>query len=1048
MTSTFFKGQNVRVISTGKVGTINDVIVNDTRTAYRVTIDGKVATYPEKYLETFVDEEQDIMNQLIMGEYGGADEFHLFQTWYRLKRPIEGNLYSYLASRTTFNPYQFKPLIKFISPWSEERLFIADEVGVGKTIETGIILTELLGRGRIDRKSSILVVCPGILGPKWVKEMNHRFNLRFQLHDGPSLRNTLRAALNTGIVDTGTWAVVGLQLLRQKENMDLLTQLAASRQTPLWSMVIIDESHHMRNSGTESNNLGNLLSGLTEMMVMLSATPLNLRDEDLFQQMHILNPAMFPDLQTFNALLSPVKSINRCRRLMAERTTTVYGDVLEELSELCNGPVGNAISTHPMVQQLMARLGSGQSMSASDIAQYDRLFASLSPLDHSFTRTLKREAIDHRVTREVMKIPVMLTQAEMEFHEGVIQAIEQAYLEKGGAPVALGFITNMPRRMVSSCIPAMKDYLDWALHSNEVIVGDEDSFGEVDDDSDFHSMPMSNETRKLFEQLRDQANDLGAVDTKYKQFRDLIKRLQGSLDNPQIVVFSFFVRTLKYLKAKLEADGYKVGLICGEVPLISDGKQPGRYDIIESFENGEIEILLSSEVGGEGLDFQFCQAIVNYDLPYNPMRVEQRIGRIDRFGQLSDKIIAASMYIAGTVDERIYSLLYERISIVEESVGLMEPILGNSLIDLQRDVISGHFSAEQIESRMKEIELAIEQAKIEMDGFEAQRKELMGEDFLTSPLRTLEQSNDFVAPSDAARLTDLCLKQWDGCRFDMVDADRGTITISRTVLSQLEQFMRKPGSEGSGPELTPLIQPRTRIPVIFNGSLADKYKDHVFIPPSGFWVRFLIRQLEQLGNMPKVFSLRSLSVTELGLAPGKYVVPMFEVKIEGLHVELNMAAVPIYSETSLPVKCDYGVLSRTLARHSSTTEGPGFLDSIELNTFIDHAREILDETIEVRVSSIRMENSYQIEARINSLQRGSEVRIERLMKQTREHVENSESQGRIPSEEFIRLKESQIANDAERTMNKIRKLQQQREVSFSISLISVVLLEVSTDKGE
>ena len=140
----FQVGDNVRIISNKKIGTINKILESKHSVAYRVTVDGKPTVYQQKYLETYIDEEQEIFKNLAMQNFEDAKAFHLFQTWFRLKKPIEGNIYSYLASRTIFNPYQFKPLSKFISPGSEERLFIADEVGVGKTIETGIILTELL----------------------------------------------------------------------------------------------------------------------------------------------------------------------------------------------------------------------------------------------------------------------------------------------------------------------------------------------------------------------------------------------------------------------------------------------------------------------------------------------------------------------------------------------------------------------------------------------------------------------------------------------------------------------------------------------------------------------------------------------------------------------------------------------------------------------------------------------------------------------------------------------------------------------------------------
>lgn len=1042
----FDKGQNVLIRGKNKIGTVNSVIQNQHGVAYKVTVEGRTMVYREKFLEAYHDTEQEIFEEIMAGDYHGSDDYHLFQTWYRLKRPIEGNLYSYLASRTIFNPYQFKPVLKFIAPGSEERLFIADEVGVGKTIETGIILTELIGRGRLDRKSPVLIVCPGVLSPKWKAEMEHRFNLRFTLHDGRSFRNYVRQILSSGVSDSESWAVIGLELIRQRENVDLLERLASKRESAHWAMTVIDESHHMRNAETESNVVGNLLSVLSETMIMLSGTPLNLRDEDLFQQLHILNPAMFPDAQTFSALLGPIKAINRCRRLLAERSTAVYRDVLDELNQLNASPIGAGnLWTHPTLQRLVVSLNSGSPLTSSEIAQYDRFFTSLSPLDQTFTRTLKREAIDHRVTREVVKVPVKLSEKEMEIHEGIIRAVEKAFLDRGGDPRVLGFISNMPRRMVSSCIPAMKSYIDWALENDQVLL-DDGSSNDPNDDGDLPKVAMTDETRRLFGALREQVRLLGPIDTKYDQYSHLIRSLRDTLDNPQIVTFSFFVRTLKYLKSRLEDEGYRVGLICGEVPNVSDGTVPGRYDIIRSFENKELDILLSSEVGGEGLDFQFCQAIVNYDLPYNPMKVEQRIGRIDRFGQTADKIVAASMYIAETVDERIYQLLYERIRLVEDSVGMMEPILGSALVDLQRDIVSGRLSPEQLNERMGEIEIAIEHAKLEMERFESQRLELMADDFLASPLHAMQQTNNFVAPSDAVRLTGLCLNRWDGCSFDAVDSDRGVIRLSKAVVQRLEQFVRTPGSEGSGPELAPLVQPRmSGIPVIFNGSLADEYRDHVFIPPSGFWVRFLIRELEAAEQVFRVFQLRSSTLMEFGLTPGRYAVPLFEVQLEGMHVELTMAAVPVDLDSSRPVPCDFETLSRALSRDSGDTT-LGFAEKdLDWNHIVEAGRACLTDAVDAKVENLRIENAYRIDARIESLKRGSSVRIERLRRRMQAHIESQGAQNKEPSREFQRLMEAQITAEEQRTNAKILNLSSQRDVSYSIALIGVVVCEVGEE---
>lgn len=1048
LTPKFAKGDNVLVISSGKIGTINEVLLRESSVGYRVTVDGRVSAYQEKFLEPYIDEEQSIIEALQIGDFKSDNDFQLFHTWYRLKRPIEGNFYSYLASRTVFNPYQFKPLSKFISAGSEERLFIADEVGVGKTIETGIILTELIGRGRLDRRSPILILCPNALGYKWKKEMKDRFNLSFDFHNGKSIRNSLKVALSTGFLpEHSSWSIVSLQVLRMEENLNLLKEIDASREAPLWSMVIIDEAHHMRNSSTASNSLGNTLSGLTDMFLMLSATPLNLKDEDLFQQMHILNPAFFPDLQTFDAMLSPVKSINRCRRLLSEKSRIVYGDLLDEIEHMTDGPLGKAISSHPGVLELKESLLKGATLSDSAIARYDRLLISLSPLDNSFTRTLKREALEHRVTREAVKIPVDLSAEEMDFYVAVIELVKETFISRGYEPKAMGFLTNMIRRMASSCIPATRVYLDWCIENDQMLVEKISAEEEAEDDSDYTVAPLHPDLRAEYIRLSEKAYQLGSVDSKYNEFKKVLQQMMENLTNPQVMVFSFFVRTLKYLQKRLLAEGYRVGLICGEVPLISEGDVQGRTEIMEAFERKEIDILLSSEVGGEGLDFQFCQSIINYDLPYNPMRVEQRIGRVDRFGQTADKVIVSSMYLKDTLDEQIYSALYERINLVENSVGALEPILGDTLVDLQKEIISGQLTEEQLETRMVEIQLAIEQAKLEMDKFESNRKELMGDEFFTKPIHNLIEQSEFVHPTDAAGLTAICLTNWPGCSYERVQDDVGLLTISNEVAAKIEQYTRRPGSEGSIDELKPLSSGEKAIPVVFNGTLANIHRNYHFLPPSGFWIKFLIREMEAAGEIGKVFSVKTLDHdVAMLLGRGSFFVALFEVKIEGFRVELDMASVPIDLKKEKVVDCNFNQLTRVIGKAvaSNRSKGQQLIDRpIETpEVLVDLARVSLEQQMGEKVSTLTMENRYRVNARIDSLRRGSEVRVERLLRKIEEHRRRSIAEGKLVSGDFIRLTEAQIAMENRRLEEKINKLQTCRELSLTLSLIAIIMLEV------
>ena len=1031
-------GQNVKLVTSGKIGTINKVIEGHSEYAYKLMIDGTTRVYAEKYLEPYVDTENEIIESIEANLFGDADDLALFETWFRLKKPIEGNLYSYLSSRTLFNPYQFKPLLKFISPSSEERLFIADEVGVGKTIETGILLMELLARGRIDRNQPVLIVCPNVLGPKWVKEMEDRFNLKFHLHDSRSLENMFKI-FNESKHMQNPWGIVSIQLLRTEKFMKYLEKMAAERLEPIWSLVIVDEAHHMRNSGTESNQVGHLISMLTQMLVMLSATPLNLRDEDLFNQMTILNPALFPDKQTFEALISPVKSLNKIRRLISMRDPETKAEVLREIQDMSSEGIGKIIRNHEGVLELEHRITHSEPLSSEEVAYYDRVLTSLSPLDSSFTRTLKRESMSHRVTREVIKVPVELTDREYAFYLKTITAVQEAYLQRGGNPIALGFITNMPMRMLTSSIPAMKDYLKWSVAYDQIV--EDDPFDEEDED-EVVSQNLSPELRKIFIELISESEKLAEEDTKMDKFEELVTRMMDELENKQIIVFSFFRRTLKYLKERLQKMGYRAEIISGEVPLTTTNGVTGRYEIMERFKNKELDVLLSSEVGGEGLDFQFCQAMINYDMPYNPMKVEQRIGRLDRFGQMADKVIIANMYLKDTVDEKIYHLLYDRIQLIEDSVGFMEPIIGQQLADLQKGIFENSLTEEQIEKRTREIENALAQSKIEHMKFENGRSELLGEDKISDTIANMT-TTDFVKPVDSMRLTKIFLEGQEGCSFTELEEDFCEITLSPSVAVDVEEYSKLPGSANALEELHPLLKRMKKVPVVFNGQKSLEKPGAVFLPPSGHWMKFILRYMEENQRIMKLFQLKGTS-SEFELKEGEYLVPIFEVEFDGFRKELNLSAVPLDLKSEEVQKLDYTVFMRTLGQ-KAFGKGAIELEPSALEAYLDGARTALESQMELKLEELRKQNKYIIESKVNSLKKGNEVRLERLMKRLDNHIRSSQREGKSPSEEFIRMVNGQIEKDEKRTKDRIDRLQDKNDLILSVSLVGVALLMIGDE---
>ena len=199
MEAKYTKGQPVQIISTGEVVTINDISKGFNGMFYFVFQNGKKVRIKGSDLAPYVDTESAILEDFNNQNFGNADQFLQFIYYYQFSEKQESNIYSYQGNKIIFNPFQYKPLLKFLSPESDERLLIADEVGVGKTIEAGIIMDELLARHDLEASDTILVVCPNILCYKWKQELRKKFQLDdFEILDGKNLAAMLEELKDKG----------------------------------------------------------------------------------------------------------------------------------------------------------------------------------------------------------------------------------------------------------------------------------------------------------------------------------------------------------------------------------------------------------------------------------------------------------------------------------------------------------------------------------------------------------------------------------------------------------------------------------------------------------------------------------------------------------------------------------------------------------------------------------------------------------------------------------------------------------------------------------
>lgn len=649
---------------------------------------------------------------------------------YKLNKPLANNIYSLNASRTRFEPYQFKPVLKFLNN-PDQRLLIADEVGLGKTIEAGIIMLEL--QARLHGLARVLIVCPSALRVKWQTELRSRFDETFSILDAEGMRRFLENFRVYGEAQA-LKGIISLELLRRDE---FAAALAESRVA--FDLVIIDEAHHCRNTGTQANNIASVLSDNAESMLLLTATPLHLGNEDLFHLLQILSPGDFDNAAAFEQTLEPNVHLNAATRLLLQNQT---GDALAALRRVEKTLLRERFLRNPYYSDLLHTLAKPSMTLAEKVAAQQTLL-EMNTLSHVFTRTRKREVVSGSPQRDAKVLTVEFTPVERQFYEQVIAQVRRDFAARGRQGWGATFAVIMRERQAASCISALREKLERDLDGSEEDEYQSQELGDTEFiPADINSASTAN--------LVAAARAVNTIDSKFEKFLFGLREVLAENTRTKILVFSFFRGTLEYLYRRLSKLDFGVRMMHGGIAVAD------RQAIVDQFrDDPRINILLSSEVGAEGLDFQFSDTVFNYDLPWNPMRVEQRIGRVDRFGQESQKIRIYNLVIANSIEERIYYRLYERIHIFERSIGDLELILGDELRELSRQVFTRQLTPDQERALADQTALAIERRKRDQEQLEERRHELMGQDrIIEANLQQAVESGRFVSDIEIRALVE------------------------------------------------------------------------------------------------------------------------------------------------------------------------------------------------------------------------------------------------------------------------------------------------------
>lgn len=534
----------------------------------------------------------------------------------KIKNETAGGFLSSLASGIIPLPHQLHVLNRAMET-NNIRYILADEVGLGKTIEAGMIIRELKSRGLVSR---ILVVCPTGLVTQWASEMQEKFHEKFQVIL-PSDYDTIRRLTdNDDVYGQFDQVISPMDSIKpiekhagwseekvEKYNEERIYSIINSG----WDLIIIDEAHRVAGSSGEvaRYKLGNLLAQASPYLLLLSATPHNGKTEPFLRLIRLLDADAFPN----------AKSIVR-----------------------------------------------------EQVAPF-------------LIRTEKREAIDNngnllfknRITHLVTISWDERNNLQRELYEMVSSYVAKTYnkaLRNRKKNMCLIFLLIIMQRMVTSSTAAIRQSLERRLNvllEQRTCVGNlrEEDLDElniedgVEDALEAISLDMELEIEELKQiiSLAKQAR-FQNQDAKVEPLLNEIDAILSEDRTQKVIIFTEFVATQTYLQELLVNRGYTVTILNGGMSIDE------RNAAMQEFKTST-SIFISTDAGGEGLNLQFANIIINYDLPWNPMKIEQRCGRVDRIGQQRDVHIY-NFIVGETVENRVREVLEEKLSVILKEMGV------------------------------------------------------------------------------------------------------------------------------------------------------------------------------------------------------------------------------------------------------------------------------------------------------------------------------------------------------------------------------------------
>ena len=672
--------------------------------------------------------------------------FSIANTIHKVQNTTSNTISTLKASRTIFKPYQYKPLVKFLKS-DLRRILIADEVGLGKTIEAGHIMLEMAARGNLR---NALVICTNSLSDKWKNELQNKFNFIFKKYGSTQefiqdVKNDVAGSRNSIL------GILNYEKCRSEKLQKIIEENSYR-----FDLLICDEAHKIRNSETAQHKGIAKIVDQSDSVIFMTATPIMTDIKNLHSLIRVLDPQGYDTYDIFNNAVSQnrpfIKALSQLNEnnspltAIAEQlhNTTVVQQMTadDEVYGIIEHTIGELFEKDDLYKRARGIMLIGEN-SVENRVKIQQDLIELNSLNHIYTRTRKKDVLSGRdiVKRKPHAYIVNLSDEERKIYE----AVENEYDD----PNSLGLIQR--KRQMASCIVSFRTPKD---------------------------------------ELENGRYEIGLPDSKFEMFRNIIDKVVIN-ERKKLIVFAFFTNTLLYLKIKLNELGIEAEIIHGKIKDRTERIDRFQYD-------DKVKILLSSEVGSEGIDLQFCDALVNYDLPWNPMVVEQRIGRIDRVGQQSEVINIYNLIISDTIESRIYERLYERIKLFKESIGDLEEILGEKedIIDIEKlieNIYKTKLTIEEENKRLDQVAIAFETERRNLEKVQTELQAAFANDLhFQNEIDSIINNHRYITKKEIIKyLENIISEQLSSLQIHHIDENISEISIPSNGRTILFDFIEK-----------------------------------------------------------------------------------------------------------------------------------------------------------------------------------------------------------------------------------------------------------------